>query len=214
MAPSSSATIIIQQCTTNENIECSGAIFVDSIAPSGSPIVVSSADQNLIGTSDTRDVVSVVIQVVLGDGSSNLGGNVEICIEAVGTPEELCLGFLDESLSPPEWKCEDPCLEENSEGLFCGQTNHFTNFALLLSGGSGGNAGCNSSGSFDWITGSSWGDFILVICSVAFVVCCGCIFVLVVMTVEPVRNIIYGKEGARILKTRNACHTAQHEIRL
>ena len=40
------------------------------------------------------------------------------------------MGFLN---SKDEWQCQDPCLTSKN-GQLCGKTDHFTNFALLLSG--------------------------------------------------------------------------------
>ena len=49
----------------------------------------------------------------------------------------MCLSFFDEKKK--EWKCQDECLSsfEGKDNLLCGQTNHLTNFALLLSGSKG-----------------------------------------------------------------------------
>ena len=65
---------------------------------------------------------------------------VEVCLEQRGEDksDSLCLGFFNEASD--QWECEDPCLEKKG-GLLCGSTDHFTNFALLLSGGSSGASG-------------------------------------------------------------------------
>ena len=60
------------------------------------------------------------------------------------TEQDQCLGFLNDQ---GEWECEDPCLESKGDQL-CGQTTHFTNFALLL-GGAAGATGCGS-GNFEY----------------------------------------------------------------
>jgi hypothetical protein len=57
------------------------------------------------------------------------------------------LSYLDEKSNPPKWKCVDECLQEK-DGYFCGETDHFTSFAILLGGsggGGGGSGGCGSS---------------------------------------------------------------------
>ena len=41
-----------------------------------------------------------------------------------------CLAYLDETKSPPEWKCQDPALVQVNGSFWCGQTDHFTVFAL------------------------------------------------------------------------------------
>lgn len=46
----------------------------------------------------------------------------------------------DETEDPPEWKCQDFCLFTTDDGLFCGETDHVTNFAILLNGAGAGSA--------------------------------------------------------------------------
>lgn len=43
---------------------------------------------------------------------------------------DLALGFLDESLTPPEWRVEDKVLETCDKGTLCGNTDHFTIFSI------------------------------------------------------------------------------------
>ena len=45
--------------------------------------------------------------------------------------KDLCLGFYNEEMG--KWRCEDLCLTTESNEL-CGQTDHLTNFAVLLMG--------------------------------------------------------------------------------
>ncbi|MEM6293302.1 MAG: hypothetical protein AAGA54_18665 [Myxococcota bacterium] len=62
---------------------------------------------------------------------------VEVCLRVDEGIEDLtgaCLGFFDEKHG--EWRCEDESLEEK-KGLLCGETDHFTTFAILLPGGPG-----------------------------------------------------------------------------
>jgi hypothetical protein len=52
--------------------------------------------------------------------------------------KNVCLSFYDEARK--KWKCEDECLANvANRSVLCGQSDHLTNFALLLSGSSGGN---------------------------------------------------------------------------
>ena len=46
--------------------------------------------------------------------------------------QDACLGFVNEETN--EWEYADECVEENDEGQFCGETDHFTSFAILLVG--------------------------------------------------------------------------------
>ena len=50
--------------------------------------------------------------------------------------ESQCLSYFDEKKE--KWKCQDECLTTTRDNQLCGQTDHLTNFALLLSGNSGG----------------------------------------------------------------------------
>ena len=57
--------------------------------------------------------------------------------------KDTCLGFVNDE---GEWECGDNCLKQNSRGQLCGTTDHFTNFAILLSSNTkGGNGSCESS---------------------------------------------------------------------
>ena len=124
--------------------------IVPELAPSGAIITSGGVDAELVSASDTSAVVSVIINLEIADPVESLGGQVEICLEAdntINSSDDVCLGFLDESAEPPEWICEDRCLQEASDGLFCGSTDHFTNFALLLDLSDDND--CNSSGDQD-----------------------------------------------------------------
>lgn len=62
------------------------------------------------------------------------GDGLELCFDVkAGTPVQgTCLAFFDETTS--KWACQDPCLEKKNDQL-CGQTDHLTSFAVLLTGG-------------------------------------------------------------------------------
>jgi len=86
--------------------------------------------------------------------------DAEICITVPGTVDtsKACLGYLDEAKSPAQWRCEDACLSKKDKGgatQLCGSTNHFTNFAILLGGGSGASDKCSDA----YITGAG-GSFL------------------------------------------------------
>ena len=142
----SGISMITQPCLDNNSKECVGTFSVDPVSPSGTKIIVSNPNLEVIKESDTQDVKSVILDITLDDNSNQLGGDVEVCIQPTqsnSNVKELCLGFLDESSKPPIWKCEDNNLKKKSDGLLCGKTNHFTNFAILLAGTS------NSSDAFN-----------------------------------------------------------------
>ncbi len=63
------------------------------------------------------------------------GDVLEVCLDAKGASPDpgTCLGFFDEATST--WKCQDECLKKNTKGQLCGNTDHLTTFAILLTGG-------------------------------------------------------------------------------
>jgi len=63
----------------------------------------------------------------------------------------MCLGFINEN---NEWECVDECIELNEDGQYCGETDHFTSFAMLLNTSNDGNSNeCGSSNNgVTWIT--------------------------------------------------------------
>lgn len=73
-----------------------------------------------------------------GNEISLLDNSVAICLQGTLTDDELndtaCLGYYDEERGM--WQCEDECLEQRG-GLVCGNTDHFTTFAVLLTGREG-----------------------------------------------------------------------------
>jgi len=104
--------------------------------------------------------------------------------------------------NPPRWVCQDPCLSENDDGLLCGKTDHFTNFALLLQGnGRGGSSACDSTID-EWLTGVWYGDLILILLCVLVMVGIG-IFIISISYWTPAKRIFYGEEGSRILHLRS-----------
>ena len=210
VSPSVSPEFNSANCLINSEAcpnEDSNDYKIPLLAPSGAFIIVTEADPYSLIFSDNSDVVSDIFDVSLANPNAVLGGDVEICLKAKTKRENLCLGYLDESKSPPKWECEDRCLQIDDNGLICGETDHFTNFALLLDG--------NGSGSFDcgddvdgWITNSWVGDFILIISCFAFCIVLGLIIVILGTLVPTFNQFIYGNEGHRIQKTRHASSLA------
>ena len=98
--------------------------------------------------------------------------------------------------------CEDECLSENNDN-YCGRTDHFTNFAILLGAGIGNDGGCGD-GNYQYVTGDWFGDLMLVmsICLLLIIICCVIGFIFTV--VPPFKRIMYGKEGYRIVSLRQA----------
>lgn len=165
------------------------------------PIVISPGDPVLIAEAGLDDVVSAVVDVRLLDGTEV--PDTEICLRVSSDVDDnSCLAFIDESLSPPEWRCEDSCLTyDSSTAQACGNTDHFTNFAILLDGGSAGGSPCDSSDG-DFITGVWWGDLTLAASTVGCMVCCGLVFVVFVSIFPPARKLFLGDAGYQAVRMR------------
>lgn len=113
--------------------------------PEGS-IQIEYVDPSLIPSpAGDQSIVSEVVEITLRDLAGNLltsfQDSVEICMAVPrGTAKkEACLGYLADD---QEWKCEDRCLQERESSssaskALCGNTPHFTNFAILLGHGAG-----------------------------------------------------------------------------
>ena len=123
------------------------------------------------------------------------------------------MGFLDESGPKAEWKCQDNCLKKKGKQL-CGQTDHFTNFAVLLGGSvSGGNKGgkCGAdSSNNEYVLGSWKNDLILTASVIGAMVVLGLLFI-GLMTLTPLRRFLYGSEGMRIITLRKKYKERQQD---
>jgi len=114
-------------------------------------------------------VISEIINVELVNNNGDViqpNGKVEICFTVDNKENGACLSFYDEVKK--KWICEDPCLRY-SDGRACGKTNHFTNFAVILSG-SGSSSGCGDTNE-DWILASGWQDAILLASTISCSLC-------------------------------------------
>ena len=142
-------------------------------APSGVDIIESAPNQDLMLSSDTSDVSSEIINLELADPNASLGGDVSICFKPFEPKKKLdsyCLGFLDESQRPPQWICEDKCLEVENDYL-CGKTDHFTNFALLLDSTTGGNGNSDPCASTPINYLFTWLSLAFAALGILFVIC-------------------------------------------
>jgi hypothetical protein len=83
------------------------------------------------------------------------------------------LGYINDD---NEWECEDECLTSKGE-LFCGNTDHFTSFAVLLDGGGSGG------GSNDPCASSSR-DLLISWLSLAAVSCACLVIILTICAAE------------------------------
>ena len=101
-------------------------IFVDIVQINGYESV------GLIST----EAVDINVFTPGGDPITRFAQPVEICLSVPENVDrnDACLSFLNEN---NEWECQDECLDsktnERGEKALCGETDHFTTFALLFS---------------------------------------------------------------------------------
>lgn len=167
------------------------AVQINSPANSNTVVLVTRANEELLRQVDSSDVVSTVVDVtIVGDQS---GVTAELCFSVADDvdTDEACLGFIDEDEA--RFKCEDECLERNDQDQLCGETTHFTNFAILLAGGGSADGKCGSSTN-DFITGEWWGDLTLTASLVGFCLLFGIAFILLALFVPPFGKLFFGQE--------------------
>lgn len=107
-----------------------------------------------------EEVVSRVVDITLVGSDGNVVTEfdeaIEICFETEEDKEDVCLGFFN---TEGRWECEDFCLESSDDGRLCGESDHLTNFALLLSTADAGDK-CESSST----------DYVVLYLSIALVI--------------------------------------------
>ena len=161
--PSSMSSILFFQFQTLQTRGSLSLRLSPSLDPETTPVFDEPSD------SETSAIPvdlfrSGVVDINLSPASPKGSFRAEICLlyrNANGGPErterteDLCLGFFD--VERGRWLCEDsfPRLNktDNLETFVCGKTDHFTSFAVLLSG-----AGKGSSDGYDYFTGDWRGD--------------------------------------------------------
>ena len=163
------------------NIETQGRVLLQ----------ISPPQADVIQYTNISQIASPVVDISLVSGK--FPDKVTICFsksERVEKISDTCLGYLDESVFPPEWVCQDRCLKEKENRLLCGDTNHFTNFAILL----GGDNGSHCSNDSQYITGSWSGDIILIAVLIgSLCLLCFLIFLLSIFC-SPCKRLIYGRK--------------------
>ena len=151
----------------------------------------------------TNGVASSIFDITILNG--DLKGKAKICLDVDEDLKDVerngCLGFLDDD---GNWDCEDPCVTAE-DGRICGETSHFSTFAILLgaAGGDGGQCGGKDDNN-NLIFSKQGYDIALGASVMAFVVLVGLIIIIIVIVFPPARRFVYGKEGWRVheLRTR------------
>lgn len=183
----------------------------DGTFPEGSVVVISTPD-NVPDTN--QELSSAVVDITVFNSAGveiQPEEPVEICLESTSDDDDQCLGFLDYSEDPPEWKCEDKCPTKEGS-TFCGEADHFTNFALLL--GSVGANECNSGASDELIFDAAWKDAVLV-ASVGAGVCLCCIIIFILLLVVPgADRLVHGRDRQFMREMRKKSSTLQVDSEL
>jgi hypothetical protein len=164
----------------------------------------SSSTQSSISKDQLR---SVIIDVSLAQDLPKGSMKAQICLEYTNqqngeSDKDLCLGYFDEQKK--EWICEDSCLKRNktsnAKDSLCGNTDHFTSFAILLVGGSVKGSKCGEVNQA-YVTGSWRGDAGLVGAVVVLVLVIA-FLILALSYIPALDKVFYGREGARVRENR------------
>jgi len=190
-----------------EQIVCNGEVLVSIpyATDDGQPIVMNQPNATVIESSDTSAIVSFIVDIHFEVEGNQLDGSVKICVKPdpnLSSTNDICLGFLDESLDPPEWKCEEICLKKEKGGLLCGFTSHFTNFALLLGASHAGLSSDKCEAAIEvYVTGSVENDMILIASCAGGMVFFFFLFWFLADNCKLISKFVYG-EGYRIRRLR------------
>jgi len=142
----------LEQCAPGDLTRREGGRIVSddgdavlSVPPGALPVDVASTIKTVESTEVDAQRSSQIVEVTLFDADGNeisqLDEPVTVCLKAdTSKAGDGCLGYYDETSKT--WKCEDECLKSNDD-LLCGQTDHFTSFAILLGGSGGGKGPCD-----------------------------------------------------------------------
>lgn len=189
--------------STNTGVEI-GFISLDV---QGAVVLIKQADDQLINQAgNVNDIVSAVVDISLvgRDGKQmKLEGSATICLKLNSTESnrKQCLSYIDTSVDPPVWKCQDECLEQVSPSFWCGQTDHFTNFAVLLRGSKSKDrldvCGDNSE---EYFAGSAWIDGLISILVAIMVL-------VMISIIGLILHVIYRRKKRTVKSRRNVAES-------
>jgi len=109
-----------------------GTITAQVTAPAGVVDYYSTLELSVHTINAFVTEITLVNQ--FGQQITELNEPIQICLAPTHnrSPDEICLGFLNEESG--EWECEDCSVNhESGSDLLCGESDHLTNFALLIS---------------------------------------------------------------------------------
>jgi len=194
--------VVIQVEVVSEDDNIVGVVAVVEAGNQVQTIIVGQGPPSI-----DPNVISEVLTVIAVNSNGeevSLDGKAEICISISERElkDESCLGFLDETKTPPKWICEDPCIELSPSGTeACGKTSHFTSFAILLEG-NGNKDPCESSGD-EYIFNEAWQDALLITISALVILIIALLTLIVLGFTRIGLHLTYGGEGLRIRTLRN-----------
>ena len=138
-----------------------------------------------------------MIDLVLQDAFGNViqpEGVVKICLEALQARvnKDRCLGFYN--IQTRKWECES-CVKEERPGFYCGTTNHFTEFSILIESNevSISISNCEKEERF-YVTGDEKGDALLLFFMFLMMI----IVIIVCIILSHKYPRIHGLEHARL----------------
>ena len=162
---------------TNSRGDLLGSLLIPLNLTSQSDTTLTVFYAKNIPSVNGEALASPVLNITLLDNEgtfvTQLDSPLTICLAHLNETkkEGVCLSYYDEQKS--KWRCEDECLVTNrsrKDNLLCGQTDHLTNFALLLNGKESRTDLCQSSQQDNTL---SWVSFGMVLGAVVLVCLCG-----------------------------------------
>ena len=129
-----------------------GSLFIPALLSSQPNVTLTVIGSSVEPAAPANQQLgSSILQITLVDSKNNSITDLDVPLTVCFVPSDeenkrQCLSYYDERKA--KWKCEDKCLTRTKEGSLCGQTNHLTNFALLLLGPSEEDP-CNPKGDGD-----------------------------------------------------------------
>lgn len=188
-----------------------GRVLLPNNLPRNTLAVISSPDNV-----PDSDIASAVFDITLLDESGNevqLTEPAEVCfVVDEQYSEDSCLGFIDTSVFPSRWVCEDKCLKKKDDQV-CGKTDHFTSFAVLLGSF---NADCGANDNI-MMFDATWKDSLLIAITAIVVVFTLIVIALLLAYTKPGQRLLLGSEGVRVHQLRthanhSETYTPEEEI--
>ena len=138
----------VVQLPSSPDGEAVGSVVIPPSLSSGANTTLSiivTSSSNVTDQPLSSNILNITLVDDQGSPITQLDSPLIICLTPSNSTkkgESQCLSYFDEIKK--KWECQDKCLTTTKGNQLCGQTDHLTNFALLLSGNSGGEDPCRS----------------------------------------------------------------------